>query len=69
MEAMNFQDNIPSFPIDSFEDHNVLVIDLTLMQNASEYFFYPEILREFLRLKLNFTLPIEHVTEITVCLR
>ena len=33
-KAMNFQDHIPSIPIDNFKDHYVLVFDLTSMQDA-----------------------------------
>ena len=29
MKAMNFQDDIPSIPIDNLKDHYVLVFDLT----------------------------------------
>ena len=36
MKATNFQDDIPSFPMDNFKDHYVLVFDLTSMQNATE---------------------------------
>ena len=36
MKAMNFQDDIPSIPIDDFKDHYVLVFDLTSMQVATE---------------------------------
>ena len=36
MKAMNFQDDIPSIPIDGFKDHYVLVFDLTSMQDATE---------------------------------
>ena len=35
-KAMNFQDDIPSIPIDDFKDHYVLVFELTSMQNATE---------------------------------
>ena len=38
MKAMNFQDDIPSVPIDNFKDHYVLVFDLTSMQDATENF-------------------------------
>ena len=31
MKAMNFQDDIPSIPIDNFKDQYVLVFDLTSM--------------------------------------
>ena len=33
---MNFQDDIPSIPIDNFEDYYVLVFHLTSMQDATE---------------------------------
>ena len=64
MKAMNFQDDIPSIPIDNFKDHYVLVFDLTSMQDATENFHYPELVGEPLRLELNFTFPLEHVTEL-----
>ena len=60
---MNFQDDIPSFPIDSFKDHYVLVFDLTSMQDATGKCPYPELIGEPLRLELNFVIPLEHVTE------
>ena len=66
MRAMNFQDDIPSIPIDNFKDHYVLVFDLTSMQDATENFHYPELVGEPLRLELNFTFPLEHVTELIV---
>ena len=61
---MNFQDDTLSFPIDNFKDHYVLVCDLTSMQDATENCHYPELVREPLRLELNFTFPLEHVTEL-----
>ena len=66
MKAMNFQDDIPSIPIDDFKDHYVLVFDLTSMQDASENCHYPELVGEPLRLELNFTSPLENVTELSV---
>ena len=65
-KAMNFQDDIPSIPIDSFKDHNVLVFDLTSMQDATEKCHYTELVGEPLRLELNFTFPLKHVTELIV---
>ena len=50
MKAMNFQDDIPSIPIDDFKDHYVLVFDLTSMQDAYESCHYRELVREPLRL-------------------
>ena len=66
MKAMNFQDDIPSIPNDNFNDHYVLVFDLTSMQDATENCHYPELVGEPLRLELNFTFPLKHVTELIV---
>ena len=55
MKAMNFQDDIPSIPIDNFKDHYILVFDLTSMQDAAENCHYPELVGEQLRLDLDFT--------------
>ena len=66
MKAMNFQDGIPSVPIDDFKDHYVLVFDLTSMQDATKNCHYPELVGEPLRLELNFTTPLENVTELIV---
>ena len=59
IKVMNFQDVIPSTPIDIFQDFYVLVFDLTSMHDATENFHY----REPLRLELNFTFRPEHLTE------
>ena len=61
MKAMNFQDDILSIPNDDFKDHNVLVFDLTSMQDAIENCHYPQLVGEPLRLELNFTNPLESV--------
>ena len=66
MEAMNFQEDIPSIPIDNFKDHYVLVFDLTSMQDATENFHYPELVGEPLRREVNFTFPLEQVTKLIV---
>ena len=66
MKAMNFQDDIPSIPIENFKNHYVLVFDLTSMQDATENCHYPELVGEPLRPELNFTFPQEHVTELIV---
>ena len=66
MKAMNFQDDIPSIPIDNFKDHYVLVFDLASMQDTTENCHYPELFGEPLRLELNFTFPLEHVSELIV---
>ena len=66
IKAMNFQDDIPSIPIDDFKDHFVLEFDLTSMQDATENCHYLELVGEPLRLELNFTNPLENVTELNV---
>ena len=66
MKAMNFQDDIPSIPLNIFKDHYVLVFVLTSMQDATEHCHYPELVGEPLRLELNFTFALEHVTEVIV---
>ena len=53
MRAMNFQDDIPSIPIDNFKYHYVLVFDLTSMQDATENCHFPKLVGELLRLELN----------------
>ena len=64
MKAMNFQEDIPSIPTDNSKDHYKLVFDLTSMQDATEICHYPELVGEPLRLELNFTFPLENVTEL-----
>ena len=66
MKELNFQDDIPSTPIDNFEDHYVLVFDLTSIEDATENCHYPELVGESLTLDLNCTFPLEHVTELIV---
>ena len=64
MKGTNFQSDIPSIAIDNFKDHYVLVFDLTPIQKATENCHYPELVGEPLRLELNFTCTLEHVTEL-----
>ena len=66
MKAVKFQEDIPSIPIDHFKDHYVLVFDLTSMQDATESFHHRELVGEPLRLGINFTNPLENVTELFV---
>ena len=63
---MNSQDNIPSILIDKLKDHYVIVFDLTSMQDATENCHYSDLVEEPMRLELNFTYPLEHVTELIV---
>ena len=66
MKTRNFQDDIPSIPVDDFKDHHVLVFDLIPMRDASEHCHYPEIIGEPLRLELYFSSSLENVTEVSV---
>ena len=66
MNAMNFQDDNPSIPIDDFKDHYVLVFELTSMEDDTENSHYLELVGEPLRLELSFTQPLEIVTELIV---
>ena len=65
-KAMNFQEDIPSIPIDNFKNHYVLVFDLTSMEDVIENCPYPNLVEEPLWLELNITFPLEHVTELFV---
>ena len=66
MKAMIFPDDISSIPIDIFKDHYLLLFDIISIQDANDVFHYPEPVGEPLRLELNFTFPLEHVTELIV---
>ena len=66
MKAMNFQNDIPPIPFDTFRDHCVLVFDLISMQDAAENCPYSELVGEPLRLELNFIFLLDHVTELFV---
>ena len=63
---MNFQDDIPSIPVDNFKDHYVLVFDLTSMQDATEHCHCRKLIGEPLRLELYFSSPLENVIEVIV---
>ena len=66
MKAKNFQVEIHSIQIDKFENHYNLVSDLSSMQDPTEKYHYPGLVGETLRLELNFTSLLEHVTELIV---
>ena len=66
MKAMNFEDDLPSISVDKFEDHYVLVLDLTSPQDVTGKCHYPELVGEPLRLELNFAFPPVRFTELIV---
>ena len=66
MEAVDFQDDIPSIAINYSNNHYVLVFVLTSMRDANKKCHYPELVGESLRLELSFTFPLEHITKLNM---
>ena len=64
MKAMNFNEEIPALPNHQFENHYVLVFDLTSVQDAGENIHYPELSGESIRLEMFFDRSLRNVTEI-----
>ena len=62
-KVMNFQDDIPSIPINNFKNHYILVFHLTSIQYANKNCRYPELVEEPLKMELNLTFPLQHITE------
>ena len=63
MKVMYFRVDIPSFEFDNVKNKSVLVFDLTSMLDATEYLNCQELVGERLRLELNFTFHLKHVTD------
>ena len=55
LKAMNFQNYMLSIPVDKLRENDLLVFDLTSMQDAIEDCHYPEFVGEPLRLQFKFT--------------
>ena len=68
MKAVQFNEDFPALPMEGFQNHFILVFDLTSLQGAAEQLHYPELSGESLRLKIFFQVPLEQVTE-TIVLR
>ena len=66
MKTMNFQNDIPSIPVDNSKDHYGLVFDLKSMQDAIEHCHYPILIGEPLRLELYFSSPLQNITKVIV---
>ena len=66
MKAMNFQDKIPSIPMQNFKSHFMLVLQLTSIQEAIENCRNLELVGEPLRLELNVIYLMEHITQLIV---
>ena len=66
MKAMHFNEDFPALPMEDFQNHYILVFDLTSLQDAAEQLHYPELSGENLRLEMFFQFPLEQVTEVIV---
>ena len=52
--------------MEGFQNHFILVFDLTSIEDAAQQLHYPELSGERLRLKIFFQFPLEQVTELIV---
>ena len=66
MKALHFNKDFPALPMEHFQNHYILVFDLTSLQDAAEQLHYPELSGESLRLEKFFHFPLEQVTEVIV---
>ena len=66
MKGMQFNEDFSALPMEDFQNHYILVFDLTSLQDAAEQLPYPELSGESLRLELFFQFPLEQVTEMIV---
>lgn len=66
MKAMKFNDETPGLPLVHFNEHFILVFDLTSLQDAGDQIFYPEIIGGSLRLEMYFENALEKPIEIMV---
>ena len=66
LKAMNFNEDVPSIPFEDFENHFILVFDLTSLQDANEEVYYPELVGGSIRIELYFKDPVVEVTELII---
>ena len=66
MKAMQFNEDFPGLPMEDFQNHYILVFDLTSLQDAAEQLHYPEISGESLRVEMFYQFSLEQVTEVIV---
>ena len=66
MKAMNFSEEIPALPNHQFENHYILVFDLSSLQDAGEIINYLELSGESIRLEKFSDRSLRNVTEIIV---
>ena len=66
MKAMSFNEEFPSIPVEDFNDHYILVFDLTSLQDCTEFIHYPELTGESLRVEMFFKTQLPSVTEVII---
>ena len=66
MKAMQFNEDFPALPMEDFQNHYILVFDLTSLQDAAEHLHYLELSGESLRVEMFYQLSLEQVTEVIV---
>ena len=66
MKAMSFIEDIPSLPNNLFQNHYIVVLEFTLLQDAGENIPYPELSCESIRFEMFFDRPLKSVTKLIV---
>ena len=66
MKAMHLNEDFPALPVKDFQNHCILVFDLTSLQDAAEQLHYLELNGESLRLEMFFQFSLEPVTEVII---
>ena len=66
MKAMQFNEGFPALPMEDFQNHYILVFELTSLQDAAEHLLYTELSGECLRLEMFLSISLEQVTEVIV---
>ena len=63
---MQLNEDFPALPLEDFQNHFILVFDMTSLHGAAEQLRYPELSGECLRLEMFFQFPLEQITEVIV---
>ena len=63
---MQFNEVFPPLPMKDFQNHYILVFDLTSLQDAAEQLHFAELCGESLRLERFFQFPLDKVTAVTI---
>ena len=64
MKSMKFNDEMPALRLDQYEDHFIMVFDLTSLQDAGDHVYYPEVIGGSLRLEMYFDKSLDEATEV-----